>query len=84
MINPIENWLTRKGATPTERKLYKIAVRLCAKRPVIENRDLRTLYPSHRTNLTQHLSSMVKKGLLIKHSRQWYTPAEITAKKPRR
>lgn len=63
------------GATPTEVKIYKIALDLFkkTKKPFM-NHHIATIHKTHRTNIRQHLASMVKKGLVSRWSHQLYVP----------
>ena len=73
----INDWLISKGATPVERKLYKLAVKLHDKKQApLMNADLRRVHKSHRTNITQHLTHMIGKGLIKRHSRDWFIPVD--------
>lgn len=84
-MNKTQKFLTEKKATPTERKLYEVAQKLYKKLGVpLRNSDLRRRHKSHRTNITQHITSMCKKGLFVRHSRDWFLPVEITAQESRR
>jgi len=74
----IQNWLTKKEATETERDVYFIAVGAYMKKnaPLI-NSDIAEEHGTHRTNIRFHLKNMIAKGIITRHSRKHYLPAFI-------
>lgn len=75
--------LIKKRATPTEMKIYAIALHLTKKNGFFENHDMREAYAppggeaSGRTNIRQHLTRMMEKGLIKKLAYHRYAAVEI-------
>lgn len=74
----VEDFLLKKKATPTEADLFR-AVAACyasTRAPVMASQIARRYRKKrHRTSFTNHLMSMVQKGIIKKTSRKFYVPA---------
>lgn len=69
----VKAFLLKKNATPTEWDLYHHS--LWFKEP-FKNGDLLARYKTSRHNIRQHLSRMVDKGLIVRHSYHTYIAAK--------
>lgn len=68
-----KNWLTKKKATPAEWRIYNI---VWGFDQPFQNGFLLKHYKTSKTNIRQHLTRMIDKGLIVRHSYRTYLPAK--------
>lgn len=69
--------LKQLGATETESDIYCIVLKLYKKleRP-LQNSDIAEAHGTHRTNIRNHMTNMIRKGLIKRDRHKFYIPVQ--------
>lgn len=71
------DFLIKLGATPTEIEIFSIINSIYNKKSLpLSNGDIVAVYGTHRTNIRNHLSNMIRKGIVKRHRHRFYIPSK--------